>query len=85
MVLLLVAWPQRNFAGPAATNYERACAALTTARTGETERLHQLFKLDWEHSLIESPEFATEVGFRGQNRLGSVPASVRETQDDHIT
>jgi len=29
--------------------------------------LHQLFKLDWDNSLQESPELATEVGFPGLN------------------
>ena len=47
--------------------YERDCAALATAKTSDAARLHQLFKLDWERSMIESPEFATEVGFPGQN------------------
>ena len=29
--------------------------------------MHQLFKLDWDNSLQESPELATEVGFPGLN------------------
>ena len=65
--LWLVALPWFIFADPTETNYERACAALTTAKPSDAERLHQLFKLDWERAMIESPEFATEVGYPGLN------------------
>jgi uncharacterized protein (DUF885 family) len=51
--------------------YERDGAALAAAKGRDAERLHQLFKLDWERSMIESPEFATEVGFPGQNHRWS--------------
>ncbi len=68
---LLVAWLPVAEAVPVETNFELACAALTSAPAGDTERLHQLFKLDWEHSMIENPEFATEVGFPGQNHRWS--------------
>jgi len=64
---LLVALPPVVEAVPAETDFERACAALASAPTGDAERLHQLLKLDWEHSMIENPEFATEVGYPGQN------------------
>lgn len=49
------------------TAFERACDKLAKSRSKDAVRLHQLFKLDWEHSLHESPEFATEVGFPGLN------------------
>ena len=49
------------------TDYERDCARLAKARSKDAVRLHQLFKLDWERSLRESPEFATEVGHAGYN------------------
>ena len=49
------------------TAYERDCDKLAKSRTKDAERLHQLFNLDWERSMIESPEFATEVGRPGQN------------------
>ena len=49
------------------TNFERDCDKLPKSRAKDATRLHQLFKLDWEHSLHESPEFATEVGFPGLN------------------
>ena len=51
----------------ATTDFERACDKLAKSRSKDAVRLHQLFKLDWEHSLHESPEFATEVGFPGLN------------------
>jgi uncharacterized protein (DUF885 family) len=49
------------------TDYERNCAKLAKSRGKDAARLHQLFKLDWERSLRESPEFATEVGHSGYN------------------
>ena len=51
----------------AQTDFERDCDKLAKSRAQDALRLHQLFDLDWNHSLIESPEFATEVGFPGQN------------------
>src|SRR5437870_4377800 len=51
----------------AQTDFERDCARLASASADDTERLHQLFKLDWEHTMHENPEFATEVGYPGQN------------------
>ena len=50
-----------------ATPFEQECARLAKPRAKDATRLHQLFKLDWEHSLHESPEFATEVGYPGLN------------------
>jgi uncharacterized protein (DUF885 family) len=49
------------------TDYERSCAKLAKSLGKDAARLHQLFKLDWERSLRESPEFATEVGYSGYN------------------
>src|ERR1051325_5856999 len=54
-------------AAPAETQFERACARLAVSRANDTARLHELFKLDWEHTMRENPEFATEVGYVGQN------------------
>jgi uncharacterized protein (DUF885 family) len=50
-----------------ATRFESDCDKLAKLRGKDAVRLHQLFKLDWDHSLRESPEFATEVGFPGLN------------------
>lgn len=49
------------------TAFERDCAKLATTRGRDAARLHQLFKLDWEHTMQDHPEFATEVGYPGQN------------------
>lgn len=84
LVLLLGALPQLMPAEPAETKYERDCTALATAKTKEAERLHQLFKLDWERAMIESPEFATEVGHPGQNHRWSdlsLPAIARRERE----
>src|SRR5215472_9007642 len=51
----------------AETQFEKACAELGGRRGADTERLHELFKLDWDHTMRESPEFATMVGYPGQN------------------
>lgn len=40
--------------------------AAKTAGT-EAERLHRLFDFSWEYTMKESPEFATFVGYAGQN------------------
>src|SRR6266487_319124 len=55
----------------AQTEFETTCAKLAV-RTGEdSERLQELFKVDWLHTMRERPEFATAVGFRGQNNRWS--------------
>ena len=36
-------------------------------KLSDTDRLHRLFDLSWEYSMKESPEFATGVGYPGQN------------------
>ncbi len=51
----------------AATPFERDCARLAVHRGNDAARLHELFKLDWEHTMREDPEFASEVGYPGQN------------------
>src|SRR5574341_870558 len=35
--------------------------------TSDSARLHQLFAQDWEYTMREYPEFATAVGYPGQN------------------
>src|SRR3977135_3712095 len=53
----------------AQTAFEQDCARLASEPASDTERLHQLFKLDWDHTMRENPEFATEVGYpRQQHR-----------------
>src|SRR6266568_2092065 len=49
------------------TQFEQDCAQLRAKKGEDGQRLHALFKLDWEHTMQESPEFATIVGYPGQN------------------
>src|SRR5438552_1154098 len=51
----------------AQTEFELDCAKLAGMPANDSERLRQLFKLDWDHTMRDSPEFATEVGYPGQN------------------
>src|SRR5258706_14812387 len=51
----------------AQTTYEKTCAEIASQTGADSKRLHQLFDLDWEYSMHESPEFATAVGYAGQN------------------
>ncbi|HLQ78314.1 MAG TPA: DUF885 domain-containing protein, partial [Terriglobia bacterium] len=51
----------------AETQFESACGRLAESQGRDAQRLHELFKLDWEHTMRDSPEFATMVGFPGQN------------------
>src|SRR5262249_33268633 len=51
----------------AETPFELECAQLARQSGEDTRRLHELFKLDWDHTMRESPEFATLVGYPGQN------------------
>src|SRR5437867_3590336 len=41
--------------------------AASRGRTGEPERLRRLFDLHWAYTMEEYPEFATYVGWPGQN------------------
>src|SRR6267378_8629884 len=51
----------------AETAFEQNCAQIASRAGNDSERLHDLFKLDWEHAMVEHPEFATAVGYPGQN------------------
>ena len=51
-----------------APDYGPRFRALATQRgLSDSARLHRLFALDWEYSNVESPEFATYTGYKGQN------------------
>src|SRR6266478_5866853 len=56
-----------SLATHAETAFEQDCARLAGRAGDDTARLHELFMLDWEHTMREAPEFATEVGHPGQN------------------
>ena len=68
------------------TAFESACEKLAKSSAKDAVRLQMLFDLDWNHSLIESPEFATDVGFPGQNdrwtdnSLEAIARRKRETE-----
>src|SRR5438094_6487189 len=47
----------------AETAFEQACAKLAGRRGQDAERLRQLFKLEWDYTMHDNPEFATEVGY----------------------
>ena len=64
---LALAYAACAFTARAETDYERDCARLAVAKAKDSDRLHRLFKLDWEHTMRDHPEFATEVGFPGLN------------------
>ncbi len=56
-----------NFSTLAQTAFENDCAKLATSTQNATERLRDLLKLHWDYTMLESPEFATSVGYPGQN------------------
>ena len=49
------------------TPYEQDCAKIAFAQGSDADRLHQLFKTQWDYNLRESPESATEVGALGED------------------
>jgi uncharacterized protein (DUF885 family) len=49
------------------TTFEKACAELASRQGSDASRLKELFKLDWDYTLREGPEFATAVGYPEQN------------------
>jgi uncharacterized protein (DUF885 family) len=51
----------------AQTAFERDCDRLTTDARSDAVRLNELFKLNWDYSMHENPEFATDVGYPGLN------------------
>jgi len=51
----------------AETGFEQQCAKLAEQSGDDSRRLSALFTLEWDHSMREHPESATEVGFPGQN------------------
>src|SRR5690606_15695566 len=56
-----------NLPAIAQTPFERACAKLADSKKSDGERLRELLKLSWNYTMRESPEFATYVGYPGQN------------------
>ena len=56
-------------AAPAVAGFPARYTALVESRgrLSDAERLRRLIALDWERTMIESPEYATFVGHPGQN------------------
>ena len=67
LALLFSAQSLVLLSAPAETAFEQQCTKLTARKGDDAARLQELFKLDWEHTMREYPEFATEVGYPGQN------------------
>lgn len=49
------------------TLFEQECARLAARVGRDAARLHELFRLHWDYTMREFPEYATEVGYPGQN------------------
>jgi len=63
--LLLLLWAVPAFVA-AGEDYQKKYDALAGDKSlDDTAKLHQLFDLDWDRGLHESPEFATSVGYPG--------------------
>ncbi len=61
-----------NFAGAQSqTAFERDCGKIAKAGGKDSARFQQLLKLHWDYTMQESPEFATDVGWPGQNHRWS--------------
>jgi len=59
-----------NAWGQTPTSFERDCEKLAKGWK-DSARFQQLLKLHWEYTMHESPEFATDVGYPGQNNRWS--------------
>ncbi|HEY9871023.1 MAG TPA: DUF885 domain-containing protein [Candidatus Obscuribacterales bacterium] len=70
LLTVILALLQASPALPAAeTAYERSCAELAakSGREPEHDRLWRLFDIYWKYQMTEYPEWATAVGYPGQN------------------
>jgi uncharacterized protein (DUF885 family) len=66
-VLISVLLAGYSFSAGSQTAFEKACTELAARQGADGARLNDLFKLDWEYTMRENPEFASAVGFPGQN------------------
>ena len=67
ILLFFVALFYLNSSAAAETAFERDCATLQAGTGKDGERLNALLKLTWDYTMRENPEFATHVGYPGQN------------------
>lgn len=49
------------------TPFEQTCFGLEKSSKPDSERLQELFRVEWEYTMKEYPEFATQVGHPGLN------------------
>src|SRR5438128_264920 len=70
LLLLALVVSQAGAQAPAAnTDYHRRFVTLANQpRLSDSARFQRLLALDWENTMVESPEYATGVGYPGQNR-----------------
>lgn len=71
LVTVVCAFPTRSVAQSASTGPEfhpRYVALAAQRQITDSARLHRLIALDWENTMVDYPEYATSVGFPGQNR-----------------
>lgn len=86
-LLFCLAWVAPGRAPGAETAFERDCAKLAASQEQGSERLRELFKLHWDYQMREFPEFATSVGYPGQNdrwtdwSLAAIERRKRELQE----
>jgi len=74
---------------PAARSVDDRYAALLAnpRQLADSTRLHELFRVNWEYQMTEYPEFATDVGYPGQNArwtdnsLAAIARRKRELQE----
>src|SRR5437899_1242070 len=66
-VFLLASFLGPAFALRGQTPYALDCAKVAGRQGNDSDRLRELFKLDWDYTMRENPEFATQVGYPGQN------------------
>jgi len=73
---------------PAGSFHDRYAALLANPRhLADSARLHELFRVTWEYQMTEFPEFATDVGYPGQNArwtdnsLAAIARRKRELQE----
>src|SRR5262249_55342794 len=69
VIALLFFFDRPSFCQP--TDFERACAGIASEPGNDAARLQKLFRLDWDYTMREDPETATENGYPGQNHRWS--------------
>ncbi len=72
--------------GDSPVDLRKECARLVAAKgkMGEPQRLRELLRVHWRYQMTEFPEFATAVGYPGQNGRwtdNSLEAIARRQQD----